>query len=80
MRHKGLSLLAISKMRSTEHTEHGAHGVRSSRKTKIFYNKIHCLLLQIFVIINKDFSRLHVGEVRKLDFKTETHMQNCQKP
>ena len=37
--------------------KHGAHGVRSSRKTKIRYNKIHCLLLQIFVIINKVFSR-----------------------
>ena len=52
--------MAISKTRSTrrtEHTEHGAHGVRSSRKTKIFYNKIHCLLLQIFVIINKVFWR-----------------------
>jgi hypothetical protein len=37
--------------------KHGAHGARSSRKTKILYNKIHCLLLQIFVIINKVFSR-----------------------
>jgi hypothetical protein len=46
--------MAISKTRSTEH---GAHGARSSRKTKILYNKIHCLLLQIFVIINKVFSR-----------------------
>jgi hypothetical protein len=61
-------VVAISKTRSTEHTEHmhgahgalgphGPHGVRGSRKTKIFYNKIHCLLLQIFVIINKDISR-----------------------
>jgi hypothetical protein len=54
--------------RSTEHTEHGAHEVRSSRKTKILYNKIHCLLLQIFVIINKDFSRFTRGEVRKSGF------------
>jgi hypothetical protein len=53
-------LLVKNGARSKEHTEHGAHGahgVRSSRKTKILYNKIHCLLLQIFVIINKDFSR-----------------------
>jgi hypothetical protein len=60
--------------RSTEHTEHGAHGarstrVRSSRKTKILYNKIHCLLLQIFVTINKVFSRFTRWGSKKIVLK-----------
>jgi hypothetical protein len=38
-------ILAISKTRRTW----------SSRKTKILYDKIHCLLLQFFDIINEDF-------------------------
>jgi hypothetical protein len=39
------------------HGVYGAHGVWSSRKTEILYDKIHCLLLQIFDIIHKDFWR-----------------------
>jgi hypothetical protein len=57
--HRPVHRPGFSTCRSTEHTEHGAHEVRSNRKTKILYNKIMCLLLQIFVIINKDFSRIY---------------------
>ena len=70
---------AISKTRSTEHTkhtehtEHGAHEVRSSRETKILYNKIHCLLLQIFVIINKDFSRFTRWGSKKIGLLKNTY-------
>ena len=39
--------------RSTRSTEHMGYGAVEKRKSVI----IHCLLLQIFVIINKVFSR-----------------------
>jgi CO dehydrogenase nickel-insertion accessory protein CooC1 len=59
--------------RSTRSTEHGAHGVRSSRKTKILYNKIHCLLFQIFVIINKVFSRFTRWGSKKIGLLKNTY-------
>jgi hypothetical protein len=79
-----LSTQSAPKLPQTEFlrllVKHGAHGVRSSRKTKILYDKIHCLLLQIFVIINKDFSRFARWRSKKMGL-LETHMiQNCQKP
>ena len=75
-----LSTQSAPKLPQTEFlrllVKHGAHGVRSSRKTKILYDKIHCLLLQIFVIINKDFSRFARWKSKKMGL-LETHMICC---
>jgi hypothetical protein len=37
------------------------------------YNKIHCLLLQIFVIINKDFSRFTRWASKKMGLFKNTY-------
>jgi hypothetical protein len=40
---------------------------------KILYNKIHCLLLQIFVIINKVFSRFTRWGSKKIGLLKNTY-------
>jgi hypothetical protein len=61
-------LLVKHGARSTEHTEYGA-----VEKRKSLYNKIHCLLLQIFVIINKVFSRFTRRGSKKIGLLKNTY-------